>query len=116
MLHFFHGVMGSSKTAMLLMQRHNCLELGLKVALVKPAIDTRISAETVYSRVGLQAQAEIVLEKGHSVREQLNWLAVQQAHSDFEYIFVDEAQFLTEEQVQELADPVSYTHLRAHET
>ena len=104
MLHFFHGVMGSSKTAMLLMQRHNCLELGLKVALVKPAIDTRISVETVYSRVGLQAEAEIVLEKGHSVKEQLNWLAVQQAHSDFQYIFVDEAQFLTEEQVQELAD------------
>ena len=104
MLHFFHGVMGSSKTAMLLMQRHNCLELGLKVALVKPAIDTRISVETVYSRVGLQAEAEIVLEKGHSVKEQLNWLAVQQAHSDFQYIFVDEAQFLTEEQVQEIAD------------
>ena len=104
MLHFFHGVMGSSKTAMLLMQRHNCLELGLKVALVKPAIDTRISAEAVYSRVGLQANADVILEKGHSVKEQLSWLAVQQAHSDFQYIFVDEAQFLTEEQVQELAD------------
>ena len=58
----------------------------------------------VYSRVGLQADAEIVLEAGNSVREQLNWLAVQNAHSDFQYVFVDEAQFLTEEQVQEMAD------------
>ena len=104
MLHFFHGVMGSSKTAQLLMQRYNYLQLGLKVALVKPAVDTRISVNTVYSRVGLQAEAEIVLEPGHSVQEQLSWLAIQQAHSDFEYIFVDEAQFLTEEQVQEMAD------------
>ena len=104
MLHFYYGVMGSSKTAMLLMQRYNYLQLGFKVALVKPAIDTRISVNTVYSRVGLQAEAEIVLEKGNSIREQLNWLAVQHAHSDFQYVFVDEAQFLTEEQVQELAD------------
>lgn len=53
MLHFYYGVMGSSKTAMLLMQRYNCLQQGFKVALVKPAIDTRIDANTVYSRVGL---------------------------------------------------------------
>ena len=104
MLHFYYGVMGSSKTAMLLMQRHNYLQLGLKVALVKPAIDTRAGVDLVYSRVGLKARAEIVLEAGHSVREQLNWLAVQQAHSDFQYVFVDEAQFLTAEQVREIAD------------
>ena len=32
MLHFFHGVMGSSKTAQLLMQRYNYQQLGLRVA------------------------------------------------------------------------------------
>ncbi len=104
MLHFFHGVMGSSKTAQLLMQRYNYRQLGLKVALVKPAVDTRAGANTVYSRIGLQAEAQLVLQNGDSVREQLNWLAVQNAHSDFQFVFVDEAQFLTEEQVQELAD------------
>lgn len=104
MLHFYYGVMGSSKTAMLLMQRYNYLQLGLRVALVKPAVDTRISASTVYSRVGLQAEAQIVLGNAHSIQEQLNWLAIQHAHSTFQYIFIDEAQFLTENQVQELAD------------
>lgn len=104
MLHFFHGVMGSSKTAQLLMQRYNYQQLGLRVALLKPAVDTRISLSTVYSRIGLRAEAEIVLHPGDSVREQLNWLAVQHAHNDYEYVFVDEAQFLSEEQVQELAD------------
>ena len=104
MLHFFHGVMGSSKTAQLLMQRYNYQQLGLKVALLKPAIDTRISLSTVYSRIGLRAEAEVVLHPGDSVAEQLSWLAVQHAHNDYEYVFVDEAQFLSEEQVQELAD------------
>ena len=104
MLHFYYGVMGSSKTAQLLMQRYNYQQLGLRVALVKPAIDTRAGAQMVYSRVGLQAEAELVLESGHSAREQLLWLAARNACSEFEYVFIDEAQFLTPEQVQELAD------------
>jgi len=104
MLHFYYGVMGSSKTAMLLMQRYNYNVLGLHVALVKPAIDTRIDHNTVYSRVGLTACADIVLESGHSIREQLSWLAVRNGINDFPYVFVDEAQFLTPEQVQEMAD------------
>jgi thymidine kinase len=104
MLHFFYGVMGSSKTAQLLMQRYNYQQLGLRVALIKPAIDTRAGVDMVYSRVGLRAQAELVLENGHSAREQLLWLAARSACSEFQYIFIDEAQFLTPGQVQELAD------------
>ncbi|NLE20931.1 MAG: thymidine kinase [Clostridiales bacterium] len=104
MLRFYYGVMGSSKTAQLLMQRYNYQQLGLRVALVKPAIDTRAGAHMVYSRVGLQAQAELVLENGHSAREQLLWLAARNATSEFEYVFIDEAQFLSPQQVQELAD------------
>lgn len=104
MLHFYYGVMGSSKTASLLMQRYNYQAQGLRVALVKPAVDTRIDARTVYSRVGLSASADIILEAGHSIQEQLSWLAVRNGYNDFPFIFVDEAQFLTEEQVQEMAD------------
>ena len=104
MLHFMHGVMGSSKTAQLLMQRYNLQQLGLKVEVVKPAVDTRAGADIVYSRVGLKAKAEIVLQPHHSIKEQLMWLAVQRAHNDFQFVLVDEAQFLSPDQVQELAD------------
>ncbi|HSK68121.1 MAG TPA: thymidine kinase [Candidatus Limnocylindria bacterium] len=104
MLHFYYGVMGSSKTAQLLMQRYNYRQLGLRVALVKPAVDTRAGVDQVYSRVGLTAHAEVVLHSGDSAREQLLWLAARNASSGFEFVFVDEAQFLTPEQVQELAD------------
>lgn len=104
MLYFYYGVMGSSKTAQLLMQRYNYQQLGLKVALVKPAVDTRAGAKVVFSRVGLKAEAEIVVGPGHSIREQLMWLAARNAHNDYQYVFIDEAQFLSGQQVEELAE------------
>ncbi len=104
MLHFSYGVMGSSKSAMLLMQHYNHLQLGHYVVLIKPAIDTRIDTSTVYSRVGLQAKADIVLYPGQSLYEQLMWLSARNGRNDLPDVFIDEAQFLTEEQVEEMAD------------
>ncbi len=104
MLHFSYGVMGSSKSAMLLMQHYNHVQLGHYVVLVKPAIDTRIDASTVYSRVGLSAQADIVLYPDQSLHEQLMWLSARNGRNDLPYVFIDEAQFLTEGQVEEIAD------------
>lgn len=104
MLHFSYGVMGSSKSAMLLMQHYNHVQLGHYVVLVKPAIDTRVDASTVYSRAGLSAQADIVLYPGQSLHEQLMWLSARNGRNDLPYVFIDEAQFLTAEQVQEIAD------------
>ena len=104
MLHFSYGVMGSSKSAMLLMQHYNHVQLGHYVVLVKPAIDTRIDSSTVYSRVGLSAQADIVLSPDQSLREQLMWVSVRNGRNDLPDVFIDEAQFLTEAQVEEIAD------------
>lgn len=103
MLRFYFGVMGSSKTAMMLMQRYNYQMQGYWCALVKPSIDTRKGVKIVYSRVGLQAEADIVLAPDHSIREQLLWFETRKP-GQLQHVFVDEAQFLTEEQVVELAD------------
>ena len=104
MLHFSYGVMGSSKSAMLLMQHYNHMQLGHYVVLIKPAIDTRIDSSTVYSRVGLRAKADIIISPGQSSREQMMWLAVRNGRRETPYVFIDEAQFLTREQVEEIAD------------
>ena len=103
MLRFYFGVMGSSKTAMLLMQRYNYRMQGYSCALVKPSIDTRKGVDIVHSRVGLQGHADIVLAPDHSVREQLLWLETRKP-GQLEHVFIDEAQFLSEAQVIELAD------------
>lgn len=103
MLRYYFGVMGSSKSALMLMQRYNYQMQGYWCALVKPSVDTRRSANTVYSRVGLQSEADIVLAPDHSIREQLLWFETRKP-GQLQHVFVDEAQFLTEAQVMELAD------------
>ena len=103
MLRFYFGVMGSSKTAMLLMQRYNCLAQGFSCALVKPSIDTRRDANIVHSRIGLEGWADILLAPEHCIREQLLWLETRRPCT-LQHVFVDEAQFLTEAQVIELAN------------
>lgn len=103
MLRFYFGVMGSSKTAMLLMQKYNYEMQGHPCALIKPSVDTRMGVNIVYSRVGLEGRADIVLAPDHSAREQLLWLEMRKP-GQLRHVFVDEAQFLTEGQVMELAD------------
>ena len=57
-LYFKYGAMGSSKTANALITKFNYEERGMKVWLIKPAIDTRDGADVVKSRIGLAANAE----------------------------------------------------------
>ena len=102
MLRFYFGVMGSSKTAMLLMQHFNYCMQGYSCALVKPSVDTRRGVDIIHSRIGLEGHADIVLAPDHGIREQLLWLETRKP-GQLEHIFVDEAQFLSEEQVVELA-------------
>ena len=103
MLRFYFGVMGSSKTAMLLMQMYNYQQQGHHCALIKPSIDTRKGVNIVHSRIGLEGVADIVLAPDHSAREQLLWLETRKP-GQLRHVFIDEAQFLTEAQVTELAD------------
>ena len=61
-LYFKYGAMGSSKTAQALITKFNYEERGMRVWLIKPAIETR-DGGFVRSRIGLQAEAELI-EKG----------------------------------------------------
>ena len=55
--------MGSSKTANALITKFNYEERGMKVWLIKPALDTRDGADTVRSRIGLEEFAKIIEEE-----------------------------------------------------
>ena len=97
-LWFFYGAMGSSKTADALMKRYNYLERGMKPILLKPKIENRDGEKIVRSRIGLEAECEFVedfldyVEKGMFPK--------------YDAIIVDEAQFLTKEQIDALSDIV----------
>jgi len=95
-LYFRYGAMGSSKTANAIMVWHNYRERGAEALLIKPAIDTRDGAYVIESRSGLHANCTLF--------HQIDWgKAKDQAYA---CLIVDEAQFLTKEQVEQLVDIV----------
>lgn len=99
-MYFYYGVMGSSKTANALMTRFSWEDKGKKVALLKPSIDNRDGATIVKSRAGLSAEAILVFPDS-KIEDVL-----PDPVETYDNIIVDEAQFLTSAQVEELREIV----------
>ena len=99
-LYFKFGAMGCSKTAQALITKFNYEERNMKVLLLKPAIDNRDGANTVKSRIGLKEEAVAVKSDENIFNK------YEKNYPDCNVIIVDECQFLTPEQVDQLADIV----------
>jgi len=95
-LYFRYGAMSSSKTANAIMVKYNYNERSQNALLVKPRLDTRDGATTIASRCGLKDECVLF--------DELDLEAVK-AHT-WDCIIVDEAQFLSKEDVQLLTDIV----------
>ena len=96
-LYFKYGAMGSSKTAQALITKYNYEENGLKVWLIKPSADTRDGKQILRSRIGLEAEVEVI-------PPEMDILARfdETRRDNCNVIIVDECQFLTEQQIDEL--------------
>lgn len=99
-LYFKFGAMGCSKTAQALITKFNYEERNMKVLLLKPAIDNRDGANTVKSRIGLKNEAVAVGANENVYDKYMN------EYSDCNVIIVDECQFLTPVQVDQLSEIV----------
>ena len=97
-LYFKFGAMGSSKTAQALITKFNYEERGMKVLFLKLFVDTRVGGNIVWSRIGLKAEATLITPAANL--EELYLEKKETAN----VIIVDECQFLTEKQVDELGD------------
>ena len=98
-LYFKYGSMGSSKTAQALITRYNYMENGMNVWLVKPSADVRDGAVILRSRVGLEAPAEVISPE-MNIRDEYD------KHEKIDVIIVDECQFLTAAQIDQLREIV----------
>lgn len=96
-LYFKYGAMGSSKTAQALITKYNYEENDLRVWLVKPSADSRDGSDILRSRIGLEARVEILPPEGDVYA-----LFRQTRRGGCDVIIVDECQFLTPEQVDQL--------------
>ena len=98
-LYFRYGAMNSGKSTALLQAAFNYEERGHRVVLAKPAIDTKAEGE-ISSRLGMTRRVEILVGTEDSPREQLAELVAE--GQPISCLLVDEAQFLTTWQVDEL--------------
>lgn len=118
-LYFYYGAMGSSKTANALMARYNYMEKGQKVLLLRPAIDTRFGKGIVKSRIGLSENCVLVEEFCEEFQEKYPCFKEDMEANNFEKykefdcaaIIIDEAQFMTEEQVEFMSDIVDFLNI-----
>lgn len=93
-LYFRYGAMNSGKTAALLQVAHNYEEKGMKVVVIKPSIDTK-GDDKVTSRLGIERKVDVILAPNEGIMEHM-------VLNKPDAIIVDEAQFLTFDQVDEL--------------
>ncbi len=88
--------MNAGKTAILLQTAYNYEERGQKVLLMKPSVDTK-GGHDVVSRIGLKRKVDFLIHENDSLLKK-----VEHYLSKIHCILVDEAQFLTRKQVNEL--------------
>jgi len=94
-LYFKYGAMGSSKTAQALITKYNYEENDLNVWLIKPSADVRDGVNILRSRIGLEAEVEVVPP---SVNIYERFRELDLCH----VIIVDECQFMTPDQIDQL--------------
>ena len=96
-LYFKYGAMGSSKTAQALITKYNYEENDLSVWLLKPSADTRDGETILRSRIGLEAEVEIIPPETDVLQ-----LFRDTRLGKCDVIIVDECQFLTQQQIDQL--------------
>ena len=94
--------MNAGKSTSLLQSAYNYRERGMHVALYTAALDDRFGSGLIASRIGLKAEASLFSEDTNLFRE-MHKLHNQQP---LDCVFIDEAQFLTKQQVLQLTQVV----------
>ena len=101
-LYFYYSAMNAGKTTTLLQSSHNYAERGMSTLLLKPQIDDREGTTRITSRIGLEGDAYCF-----AATEDLYRFVEQHHESEtLHCLLVDEGQFLTAPQVEQLGEIV----------
>ena len=100
-LYFRYGTMGSAKTALLLTNAYNFEERGIAYLCYKPVVDTREDKNVIRSRIGIERECRWIYPETDIYEEIYNMN--ESGGMIPEWILVDEAQFLSANQVEQLA-------------
>ncbi|MEL7131457.1 MAG: thymidine kinase [Pseudomonadota bacterium] len=101
-LYFHYSTMNAGKSTVLLQAAHNYRERGMMPYLLTASFDDRAGTGRIASRIGIGADADTFTRDD----DLFDRLAARQAEGPVACVFVDEAQFLTDTQVWQLARAV----------
>lgn len=103
-LYFRYGAMNSGKSTALLQAAYNYEERGHEVLLAKPEIDSKGDAAIV-SRLGVVRKVDFTIAAGEDLLDRFHReraRAVSERGRDISCLLLDEAQFLSEQQIDDL--------------
>lgn len=108
-LHFTYSAMNAGKSTMLLQSAHNYRERGMRVVLWTSVhhLDEDGVCASIESRIGLKQKAQTYKSETNLFDE----IIADHKATPLDAVFLDEAQFLTKEQVWQLADLADETNL-----
>lgn len=95
-LYFRYGAMGCGKTMQLLQVAFNYEERGHRVCVIKPRTDTKHGTK-LYTRIGPERETNFCFDRNVNLYDRIS-----REYSDVHCVLVDEAQFLTKAQVDQL--------------
>lgn len=98
-LYFRYGAMNSGKTTALLQVAHNYQERGMRVLILKPAVDTK-GADSIVSRLGVTRRVDRLVTPDVDVTALVR--ADIAANGALACVLCDESQFFTPEQAEQL--------------
>lgn len=101
-LYFHYSTMNAGKSTMLLQAAYNYRERGMEPYLVTARLDERAGPGRIGSRIGIEAEADTFAATSNL----FDMITARLAEGPCSCVFVDEAQFLSEDQVWQLARAV----------
>lgn len=101
---FYYSAMNAGKSTSLLQSHYNYKERGMKTLLFTSAIDERYEKGLICSRIGITHTANVYDDK-------FNFFEFIKKYDDISCVLVDEAQWLTKEQVDQLCDVVDFLNI-----
>lgn len=101
-LYYHYSTMNAGKSTILLQASHNYRERGMQTYLMTAALDDRAGNGRIASRIGIGADAD----RFGADDDLFRMIAVRMEKGACACVFIDEAQFLTKDQVWQLARAV----------
>jgi thymidine kinase len=107
-LYFYYSAMNAGKSTILLQSSYNYQERGMDTVLFTPAIDNRYQRGKIHSRIGLSEDA-VTFDTHFNLFDHMKIYSDQ--NKKIQCVLLDEAQFLTKDQVKQLVQIVDQLNI-----